>query len=224
MDIEMKWDKEKNEINNLVANENISISSIFFTIFSFIMFNQAWSRDNLIMIICFGLLACILLLYVLFTVVISLGQIQNYKRSFFKENIEEILVLKPKETFELTVLQKENSEDQFLVFTTKFVGERKTYFFSSTSRIIFDKQQIFNFAIKTTEGILVIDFKKGWNSHVYYNESNDLDCNKPRLEIRAVGFASKKIKKEFGYYSNPRHFFAEYTFFIPEGSVKKIFL
>lgn len=215
---------ERKERNKLVVNENISISSIFFTIFFFIMFNQSWSRNNLIMIVCFGLLACILLLYVLFTVFISLGQIKNYKRSFFKENIEEILVLKPKETFELTVMKQENSEDKFLISTMIFQGNQRQAFFSSTTRIMFDKQQIFNFAIKTTEGILVIDLKKGWNSHVYYNESNDLDCNKPRLEIRAVGFASKKIKKEFGYYSNPRHFFAEYTFFIPKESVKKIFI
>lgn len=222
MDIELKWKKYKKEKieNSFIWKVSRLLNFIAFLVllkmvlFMFLRFE--------IMVIPFSFFLVIVFLSCYFIQVLLEEREKNVKEIFFKEHKEEIISYKLIETLELTAMQQENLEDKFLISTMIFEGNARQAFFSSTTRIMFDKQQILDFAVTTKKGTLLKTYVKERNCQVYIKEvSNEAD-EYPRLEVKAGVFASENLQKEFAFLSCDSVFWTEYTFFVPKGSVKII--
>lgn len=222
MEIELKWKKYKKEKieNSFIWKVSKLLNFIAFLVFLkmvlFIFFRFE------IMVIPFSFLLVIVFLSCYFIQVILEEREKNVKEAFFKEHKKEILISRVTKIVELTAIQQENQEDKFLISTVNFRGQRRQDYFSSTTRIMFDSQQILDFAVKTKKGTQLKTYVKERNCQVYIKELTNEADEYPRLEVKAGVFASENLQKEFAFLSCDSVFWTEYTFFVPKGSVKII--
>lgn len=222
MEIELKWEKYKKEKikNSAIWNANRALDVI--AVLIFLIMIQGMYRGIEGRMIPIAILFGIVLFLCVFTDILLKEREKIIKKLFFKEHEEEILVCRVTEVVELTAIQQENHEDKFLISTVNFRGQRRQDYFSSTTRIMFDSQQILDFAVKTKKGTLLKTYVKERNCQVYIKEVTNEADEYPRLEVKAGVFASENLQKEFAFLSCDSVFWTEYTFFVPKGSVKII--
>lgn len=204
MDIEFKWEEFQKETQKIVDKVKISKWFVLFTLFCIGMFLFGLLFKIVLMIFSFGLISALCIGYGLIATFYLENKIEERRKQFFDENKDQMMIPYLASTTELTTLQSDNSENIFLLITKDIAG---------TSR------QKFDFATKTEKGI---QLKQTWDSDDhFYHEVNKLEDIKPRLEIMRNKFVSKTLERVFRDYVDYSELcYIQYTFFVPEGSVK----
>lgn len=210
MDIELKWEKYKNEKmkNATVKKLNFVLPSLVVLFFIFFMIavelNRYTMAVNSAFICMFNLVGLVL------TLVYLENSNKNKKETFFRENKDQIYNLQIDETLELTDVLQEHEKKIFLIIASEISGRRK---------------QTFHFSTKSNNGHETRVYEKDNESEYFYHQINEFKNTKPRLEVKAYKFASKSLENEFdNFISSHLRYCYQYTFFVPEGSVKKLFV
>ena len=210
MDIEMKWEKFKNEkmIYGTIKKVNKLLCSVSIIIFLVLMLSTEFKSNMMTLTFTF------LLFFSLIGWFFLLGFLENWNEkkleTFFKENQEQIMTLEIEETLELNDVLQEHEKSIFLIITSEVRARRK---------------QTFHFSTNSKNGNEVRVYEKDNASEYFYHQIAKFTDNKPRLEVKVNKFASQSLEREFKYLVQPHLFYyIQYNFFIPEGSVKKLFV
>ena len=210
MDIELKWEKYKNEKmqNDTIKKLNYILPSL--VVIFFIFFMIAVELDKYTMAVNSAFLCMFNLVALVLRISYLENSNKNKKETFFRENKDQIYNLQIDETLELTDVLQEHEKKFFLIITSEIRGRRK---------------QTFHFSTKSKNGNETRVYEKENESEFFYRQINKFDDEKPRLEVKAYKFASKLLENEFNtFISSHLRYCYQYTFFVPEGSVKKLFV
>ncbi|CCO11797.2 hypothetical protein BN424_2357 [Carnobacterium maltaromaticum LMA28] len=210
IDIELKWEKYKNEKLNLNKKGNnlaivvlisIIISCIVLILFYFFISKEFVRSTWLIFITIGGLIG----VYVFESIFVS--NEDEIKKIFFKHHREEIMPLVVSKTMKLEPIKKNDLKPIYIVVSSPYGVEK----------------QIVDCAIKTEKGIELKKYIKDNASKFYFQDIKISEDDKPRVEMKNRRFASENLKNIFREYSLMDLYYLEYTFYLPEENMETFF-